>query len=86
MLKFKTEDYEFFYPLLESGQQKALSSCSEKAGDQMVVDDEDIEVDLYDWLGDAIVAHGLTDDQQAVSNVGARLESIMDEVYAIIEE
>lgn len=58
LLVFKKEDYDFFYHMLNNAKQEELSSKAVNQEDRVVVDNEDIEIDLYDWLNDLVVERG----------------------------
>lgn len=85
MLKIKKEDYDFFYPLLSKEKQKTLIPAVSDQGDSVIIDDEENEIDLYDWLNDLVVEKGF-DENYKITNVGERLEKLSDYVFSVIEE
>ncbi len=84
MLTFKKDDYEFFFPLLGKDEQKALTSIAANQGDSVLIDDEDTEINLYDWLNDLVVLKGLDKDYE-VNSAGKRLEKLSDYIFSVIE-
>lgn len=84
MLKLKKDDYEFFFELLDKEQQNILIPVATIQGEDAIIDDEEIEVDLYDWLNDLVVQEGL-DEGYNPNSIGKRLEAISDYVYSVIE-
>ena len=85
VLRIKKIDYEFFYPLLDEEKQKVLASITVEQRDDVIIDDEDIEMDLYDWLNDLVVEKGFNENY-GVNNLGERLEKISDYVFSMIEQ
>lgn len=84
MLKFRKEDYEFFYPLLEKENQEILKKVAVINENEVIIDDEDVEADLYEWLNDLVVIHGL-DEEYNINHIGWRLEKLSDYVFSVIE-
>ncbi|ABB14096.1 hypothetical protein [Carboxydothermus hydrogenoformans] len=85
MLKFSKEDYEFFFPLLDKENQEILKKVAVVNEDEVIIDDEEIEVDLYEWLNDLVVTKGF-DKRYNLNSIGQRLEKLSDYVFSIIEE
>lgn len=85
MLKFSKNDYDFFFSLLEEEEQKALTTVTTIQNDDILIDDENTEVDLYDWLNELVVSKGM-DKNYNINNIGKRLEKLSDYVFSVIEE
>lgn len=85
MLKFNKDDYDFFFPLLEEDEQKILAAVATSQDNEILIDDEDIEVDLYDWLNDLVASKGMDKDYD-VNDTGKRLERLSDYMFSVIEE
>lgn len=85
MLKFSKNDYDFFFNLLEEEERKELTSVTIIQNDDVIIDDENTEVDLYDWLNELVVSKGMDKDYN-VNSIGNRLEKLCDYVFSVIEE
>lgn len=86
MLQFNKLDYDFFHSLLDAEKQAKLRECVIEMPDEVVVKDMDIAAELYDWLNDLVVYKGLTENQDAVTDVGRRLNALSDYVFTMIAE
>lgn len=85
MLKFSKNDYDFLFNLLEEEERKELTSVTIIQNDDVIIDDENTEVDLYDWLNELVVSKGMDKDYN-VNSIGNRLEKLSDYVFSVIEE
>lgn len=84
MVIIKKDDYDFLFKPLDKEKQDALAPIAVIQEDKAMIDNEDLEVDLYDWINDLIVLKGL-DEQYNPNSIGKRLEKLSDYVYSVIE-
>lgn len=85
MLAVKNEDYNFFLPLLSDDEQSVITSVAKPQNGDVLIQDEDVAIDLYDWLNDLVVTNGF-DEEYELNDTGKRLEKISDYVFSAIEE
>ena len=85
MIRINNEDHEFFFKLLDKDKKNILSTTTAIVQDgNVIINDEDIEADLYDWLNDWLIEKRL-DENYKPDNIGKRLEKISDHIYSEIE-
>ena len=76
----------FFSPYLEKKDQNVLNAKVSINNNEVLINDIDVAVDLYDWVNDAVIKYGMLEDQDDVNEQGRELERIADYLYDQIEK